>query len=138
VVRRIKPKNHKTKEPQNHHTMQIFDDLFYFQRIDHLIRTRATGSPDDLAQRIGLSRRHLLRLIGALREQGFPIAFDKCRNTYYYTESVKIRFEVIVGDDELFHIQGGTDNFFEKNLRVPFFGTEAAHICINSSLSDIC
>jgi predicted DNA-binding transcriptional regulator YafY len=101
--------------------MQIFDDLFYFQRIDHLIRTRATGSPDDLARRIGLSRRHLLRLISALREQGFPIAFDKCRNTYYYTESVKIRFEVIVGDDELFRIQGGTDYFFEKKFQSALF-----------------
>jgi predicted DNA-binding transcriptional regulator YafY len=92
--------------------MQIFDALFYFQRIDHLIRTRATGSPQDLAQRIGISRRHLLRLIGALREQGFPIAFDKCQNTYYYTESVKICFKVIVGNDEILRIQGGTNNFF--------------------------
>ncbi len=30
---------------------------------------------------------------------------------------VKIRFEVIVGDDELFRIQGGTDYFFEKKFQ---------------------
>lgn len=109
--------------------MQIFEDLFYFQRIDHLIRTRATGSPDDLARRIGLSRRHLLRLISALREQGFPIAFDKCRNTYYYTESVKIRFEVIVGDDELFRIQGGTDISRTARCEAAFVIPGAANQC---------
>ncbi|MBX2929126.1 MAG: hypothetical protein KF852_14915 [Saprospiraceae bacterium] len=101
--------------------MQIFNDLFYFERIDALIRRGATGTPEALALRIGLSRRHLLRLIGALREQGFPIAFDKCRSTYYYTEPVKIRFEVIVGDDELFRIQGGMDNFFEKKYQSAIF-----------------
>ena len=94
--------------------MRIFEDLYFLQRIDQLIRMRATGKPEEMARRIGISRRHLQRLIKELREQGFPIAFDSCRNSYYYTEPVSIRFEVVVGGDPLFHIKGGQAAFFSK------------------------
>lgn len=87
--------------------MNIFSDLYILQRIDHLIRTRATGSPCQMASRMGISERNLYRLMSNLRDQGFPIAFDKQADTYYYSESVKIEFSILVGREKLIAIRGG-------------------------------
>ncbi len=87
--------------------MNIFDDLFMLQRIDHLVRTRATGTPAQLAARLGVSERNLYRLLGDLRDRGFPIAYDKQACTYYYMEQVKIEFSVVVGQEKLLTIRGG-------------------------------
>ena len=93
--------------------MNIFTDLFLLQRIDHLILTRATGTPVELAERLSISERKLYRLIGELRDQGFPIAYDKPADTYYYSEPVKIEFSILVGQEKLMTIRGG-----EKKLDV--------------------
>jgi predicted DNA-binding transcriptional regulator YafY len=87
--------------------MNLFNDLFLLQRIDHLVRTRATGTPVQLAERLGISERKLYRLISELRDQGFPITYDKPADTYYYSEPVKIEFSILVGQENLMIIRGG-------------------------------
>ncbi len=104
--------------------MNIFKDLFLLEWIDCLIRQQRTGSPRDLSQKIGASERKAERLIAQLRDQGFPISFDKRRNTYYYTEDVKIRFEIVIKDDALLRIQGGCQNNFQFFFKAPFSGGE--------------
>ncbi len=101
--------------------MNVFEVLFHFQHLDYLIRNRATGSPDELARRLGVCRRKALRLIAQLRDQGFPVAFDKANATYYYTEPVVVRFEVLVGKEALVKIHGGTQYFFSKKLEGAYF-----------------
>jgi hypothetical protein len=91
--------------------MNIFSDLFLLQRIDHLVRTRATGTPALLASRLNTSERKVYRLIGELRNQGFPIAFDKQTDSYYYSEPVKIEFSILVGQENLMKIRGGEKKF---------------------------
>lgn len=101
--------------------MNVFEVLFHFQHLDYLIRNRATGSPDELARRLGVCRRKALRLIAQLRDQGFPVAFDKADATYYYTEPVVVRFEVLVGKEALVKIHGGTKYSFSKKMPGAYF-----------------
>lgn len=98
-----------------HQYMDIFSNLFFLQRIDHLIRTRATGSPEQLASRLSVSERNVYRLIKELKCQGFPIAYDKQANTYYYSEPVRLDFSIIIGPEKLLAIRGGSLNtdFFQ-------------------------
>lgn len=111
--------------------MNIFSDLFLLQRIDHLVRTRATGTPCQLADRLNISERKVYRLLGNLRDQGFPIAFDKQTDSYYYTEQVKIEFNILVGRENLLAIRGG-----EKSLDffpwLPNSGSHMKDICYTS------
>jgi len=108
--------------------MNIFADLFLIQRIDHLIRTRATGTPIQLAERLGISERKLYRLMGEFRDQGFPIAYDKQADTYYYSELVKIEFSILVGQENLLTIRGGKkkSDFFSG---LPDSGSGGRHLC---------
>ncbi|MBK8192542.1 MAG: HTH domain-containing protein [Lewinellaceae bacterium] len=99
--------------------MKIISNLFFLQRIDHLIRTRATGSPEQLASRLSVSERNVYRLIKELKCQGFPIAYDKQANTYFYSEPVKLDFSIIIGPEKLLAIRGGsinTDFFHPANF----------------------
>jgi predicted DNA-binding transcriptional regulator YafY len=86
--------------------MNIFQELYLLQRIDYLVRTRATGTPVQLASRLNSSERKVYRIIGALRDLGFPIAYDKQGDTYYYKAPVKIDFSIEVGSEKLITIHG--------------------------------
>jgi HTH domain len=108
--------------------MDIFKDFFLLERIDHLIRTRATGTPAELAARLDTSLRNVYRLISDLKEQGFPIAYDKQKDTYYYNSPVKIELSIVVSGCNLIAIKGG-----EKKLdffaALPNFGSADSDLC---------
>lgn len=60
------------------------------EQIDYLIRNKATGSPKEMAAKLGIS----LRMWHHLREElisglNFPIAYCFILRTYYYTTSGK-------------------------------------------------
>jgi hypothetical protein len=67
-------------------TMAIYQRLEMLARIDDLIRRKATGSPTQMARKIGKSLRawHKIRE-ELIQDLGWPIAFDRERNTYFYT-----------------------------------------------------
>lgn len=88
--------------------MNLFDDILLIERLDYLIRVRATGTSGELANRFDISKRKAERLISKLREMGFPVSYDKESKTYYYTEEVRIYFEIKIGKNQLFQIKGGT------------------------------
>ena len=108
--------------------MNIFDELFLFQRLDNLLRTRATGTPQQLASRLNVSERQTYRLLDRLREQGFPIAFCKASGTYYYAAPVKVRLDITVGDEQLLKITGG-ENKFDLFSSLTIFGSDPPDIC---------
>jgi predicted DNA-binding transcriptional regulator YafY len=57
-----------------------------FQTIDRLIQRKATGNSEQLAQKIGVSRRTIIEFIAVMKEMGAPIYFDKIKNSYCYSE----------------------------------------------------
>jgi predicted DNA-binding transcriptional regulator YafY len=60
------------------------DILQRLTRIDYLIRIKGTGTPVQLADKLGLSERSVYEYLNLMREFGAPIKFDAYRETYYY------------------------------------------------------
>jgi predicted DNA-binding transcriptional regulator YafY len=57
------------------------------ERIDTLIRLRSTGTPDQMAEKLGISRATWFRWLEQLTDDlGLPIDYDEYRKTYYYTK----------------------------------------------------
>lgn len=56
------------------------------ERIDYLIRIKGTGTPAQLAQRLGMSKRAIFDYLNLMREYGAPIKFCNARQSYYYDE----------------------------------------------------
>jgi len=59
----------------------IFNRL---ERIDRLIRIKGTGTPSQLAQRMGVGERTIYEYISTMKELGAPIRFCRSRQSYYY------------------------------------------------------
>jgi hypothetical protein len=104
-------------------TKEKIDRLHY---LDHLIRTRATGTPEQLAKKLSLKPSGWYRLRDILiNDLEWPLAYDPHGQTYHYTENVK--FEIgfkRLSDDEASRISGGTklENFSHSTFsRVSLF-----------------
>jgi len=61
----------------------------YINRIkfmDHLIKRKATGNLETFARKNRISKSTLSEIIQEMKELGFPIKYDRTRNTYYYEQ----------------------------------------------------
>jgi len=66
--------------------MKHLVDLVKLDRLDNLIRRKATGKPEDLAKRLGLSRSTLFEIISYLRgEMNAPIVYNRYNSSYEYS-----------------------------------------------------
>ena len=70
---------------------EIFQRL---NRIDHLIRIKGTGTPSELADKIGMSERSTYEYIRLMKEFGAPVSYSRQRKSYYYQQdgTFTIRF----------------------------------------------
>lgn len=78
-----------------------------FAYIDELIRRRATGPPQLLGKKIGVTGWQAKRIIRSLKEDGLPIEYCRSAQSYYYTANVKVNFSITVGDLNILKILGG-------------------------------
>lgn len=78
----------------------------YMERIkylDELIRKEKTGTPEELANRLDISRAQLYNIIDFLKEEGLAINYTRKRGTFYYTSNQKVEiafsFKVITNEE---------------------------------------
>ena len=96
--------------------MQIFNIIQTLERINQLIRLKATGSPSELAEKLSICERQVYRIIDDLKDSGLPIQYSKKRKTYYYTTDVFMKFEVsMIEGEERKKIIGGEEKIFNFN-----------------------
>ncbi|WP_271769249.1 hypothetical protein [Aquimarina algiphila] len=57
-------------------------------RIDQLIRLQATGTPVELASRLGISKNKLYRILKNMRDLNAPIDYDVTSRNFVYQEDV--------------------------------------------------
>ena len=72
--------------------MNFHDRLHVIERIDALIKRKGTGSPSQLASRLGISERSVYAIIQSMKELGAPIYYDHSRLSYCYSEEGKFVF----------------------------------------------
>ena len=70
---------------------------YYLDRIaliDRLIQIKGTGTPRQLAERLGISERTLYETLSLMKERGAPIQYCRVRRSYFYGEtgSFSIKF----------------------------------------------
>lgn len=66
-----------------------------------------TGSPNQFAKKLQISRSTIMEYIDILKDMGAPVAYDKFRNSYYYLYrcKLKIGFESkMLNEEELVDI----------------------------------
>ena len=54
------------------------------QRLDELIQVNDTGTPGELAQRIGILERSIYEYLKLMKSLGAPISYSRQLQSYYY------------------------------------------------------
>lgn len=62
--------------------MNAIDIKAQIDRLNQLIKLKATGSPKELAQKLDTTERRVYRIIKQLKEMGCPIFYNKIRGSY--------------------------------------------------------
>jgi predicted DNA-binding transcriptional regulator YafY len=70
--------------------MKLFEYLDRISLMHKLVSRQRTGTPEELARRLGVSRTSLYELIDELRSRGAPIAYSKSAKTFFYRQPYDI------------------------------------------------
>jgi biotin operon repressor len=114
--------------------MNLQEQINLVSRVHQLIRLKATGTPKDLAQRLGMSESTLYRVIDEMKCIGFPIVYNKARQSYCYEKEVQFSFEVCALDETEKQKTVGGENFssfcdFFGSLS--FYDSGQQHLCLS-------
>ena len=97
--------------------MKFEDTIRQIERVDQLIRLKATGTPKELAARLELSESACYELLNLMKRLGAPVMYCRSRKCYYYEENVQFNFGFILSDEQNRQIEGGTTNVKVFSLR---------------------
>ena len=91
--------------------MKLLEQINTMERLDQLIRLRATGNLNMLADKLEISRSTTKRNIDAMKDLGAPIIFNFSQQTYEYEYNVNFLFGFQeINRESLLEIQGGFSN----------------------------
>ena len=76
--------------------MELRNEIHRLNRLHRLIRMCNTGSPDELAQKLHISERHLYNVLDDLRALGAKIDYSRSGYTFYYTNSFELHLDLQV------------------------------------------
>ena len=98
--------------------MTFLEKLKTVERVDQLIRLKATGTPDELAIKLGVSRSTVYEIIECMKSMNAEIKYCKATRSFCY-ESDKV---LAIGFVEKSKIRGGEKisvNLFQENSHSP-------------------
>ncbi len=70
----------------------IIQHIELLERIDQMIRLQATGSPEELACRLGISKTKLYRIINLMKELNAPVEYNFTIQSFVYAKAVGFKF----------------------------------------------
>jgi len=83
--------------------MNITDTKENLERIDQLIKFKATGTPKELALKFKITERTVYRIIKQLKEIGCPVYYNKAIGSYCYKYEGKLilKFKSKIADNKI-------------------------------------
>ncbi|MEL7375595.1 MAG: helix-turn-helix domain-containing protein [Bacteroidota bacterium] len=75
--------------------MTFHERLLLMDRMDRMIRLKATGTPQTFAEKMGISRTTIYRAIEDLKDFGAPVTYCRRTESFMYTDSFQLDFNRI-------------------------------------------
>jgi len=80
--------------------MDFYDQIGRIERLDLLLRTRSTGTPEELAEKLGISTSQVYQIIKLMKvKKEAPIYYSRAYRSYCYRENVRFICKFQVLDD---------------------------------------
>lgn len=98
--------------------MKLFETIEKMNMLSKLIKTRRTGSPEELANRLGISRANLYLLIEDLKYGGVLISYSRTLRSFYFEDEIEFQIQVnVLHYNEFTKISAGSlRNFLPSNF----------------------
>lgn len=100
---------------------QLTKQIALLERVDQLIRLKATGGPKKLAEKLEISEATVFRMIETMKELNAPVYYDWARQSYVYSERTEFKcgfFVESLEEGEQRNLSGGFGfNNIKKLLR---------------------
>jgi biotin operon repressor len=100
--------------------MEFVRQIERLQLLNKLVKENRTGNPEQLADRLGISRAKLYLILEELRDQGVWIRYNKRQNSFIYEDCKGINLEYsfrVLNPDEENSVNGGKDcNYFSASI----------------------
>ncbi len=101
--------------------MNLMVQINRIERLDQLIRMKSTGRPEQLADRMEISRSTLYNIIDFMKGQGADIYYCSKRQSFCYNQQVYFYFGFSVDKVQLKRVSGGGQIFFSNYCGNPVF-----------------
>ena len=108
--------------------MTFMEQIAALERLHELIKRKATGTPEQLAEKFDVSLGTINNFIKTLRNKDLPINYCRERQTYYYEYEVDVIVFQIKTKEDLRKIQGG-EIYFHFSSSIQNFCIDPADIC---------
>lgn len=92
---------------------KLLQQIELIERIDQLIRMKATGSPKEFANNMNISKASLYRLLETMKELGAPIEYNITTQSFVYADHVNFLcgfYLKELSNSEAKQINGGFNN----------------------------
>lgn len=83
------------------------EEMRMINTMHKLILAHKTGTPDEFASRMCMSRRNLYRTLSCLKDLGAEISYSKTLQSFYYKRRFTIKTFVEINGEEYLTINGG-------------------------------
>jgi len=70
---------------------QLTRQIALLERMDQLVRLKATGRPKNLAERLQVSEATVFRIIDTMKALDAPVCYDIACQSYVYTKPTRFR-----------------------------------------------
>ena len=104
--------------------MNLLQKIRQIERVDQLIRLKATGTPKDFAKRLNVSKSTLYNILEFIKNQGVEIYYCPNRQSFCYKTDVYFCFGFSVEKVNLRQVKGGKGNCVLKFTSVQNFWTQ--------------
>lgn len=99
--------------------MEFIRQIERLQLLNKLVKEQRTGSPEEFAERLGVSRSKLYLILDELKDQGIYIRFSKRINSFVFVNcggiSVSFSMQILNTSEERNISAGKTSIFFHKS-----------------------
>lgn len=90
--------------------MLVIEDLKQLHKVHIMIQQKKTGSPEEFASELCVSRRKMYYLLDAIKSLGAPISYSRTKHTFFYTRDFDMDISMRIrenGCEEWQELSGG-------------------------------
>ena len=119
--------------------MKFIKQIEQYKKLEKLIKQASTGTPDEFAERLNISRTQLYTILESMKQLGAPIRYNRSIKSFYYSSDFKLTIDIsvqIITPTERKTIYGG--GFYKNIASVLFSERSKFNLPMQTNTSYVC